>query len=161
MSYGTPGAKQLLTVAVFLGTGFLLGLLFELLRFLRRLFAGEGTAAIRVQDLLFCAASFFVLFVALLAYSDGELRLHLLLAAAGGFFSFRCSAGRFLRKTLDRFSRTAQMWGAVLLRPFQSAAVFVRGAFGSFFASAAQKRRELKKLRKNRKKGLKKEEKSV
>ena len=170
MSYTAPVQGQLFTLAVFLGVGFLLGLLFELLRFLRRLFAGEGVAAVRVQDVLFCTLSFFVLFFSLLAFSNGKLRVHLLLTAAAGFMAFRLSVGGLLRRLLDRCCKTARNWGAAVLRPFRSLAAHVQKAFAAaknrLIRRKDQKRADAaagagKKLRKKRKRDLKKQEKSV
>ena len=170
MSYAAPAGEQMLSLAVFLATGFLLGLLFELLRFLRRLFAGEGTAAVRVQDILLCVLSFFVLFFAFLAYGDGRLRLHLLLSSAVGFLVFRLFPGSLLRLLLDRCSAAIKKSVYCLLRPFATAAKKIcaaNAAARKLFVRCKNKLRLFlrprpkKKLRKNRKKGLKKQEKSV
>lgn len=167
MSYGKPADDQFFVLAVFLGIGFMLGLMFELLRFLRRLFAGDGTAAVRVQDVLFCMAAFFVQFFSLLAFADGELRAHLLLSSAAGFLVFRCSVGELLRKLLDRCGEKVRSNVFSLLRPFSAASDWLKKT--GFAAKKGCRKmlwrknpgRPVKKLRKNRKKGLKNEEKSV
>ena len=118
MSYGVTLPQQLSAFAAFLGVGFLLGAAFELFRFLRRLFLGERASSVRVQDVFFCAFSFFALFFSFLSFSGGVFRLHLLLAALAGFLSFRLTLGSVCRRVLDFLQRKTGLAANRMLRPF-------------------------------------------
>ncbi len=143
MNAAVPGAKQLYVLALFLGIGFLLGSLYELCRFFRRLFVGERPAAVMAQDTVFCAFSFFALFFALLAFSDGRLRPHLLLSAAAGGLAFRLTLGRPVRRALERLENAVACAGEQLLRPFFS----LSGRVCALLKTAAEKKTAARKKR--------------
>ena len=125
MSYSEPLQKQLTDFLSFLGVGFLLGGLYLLSGFFRRLF-GEGKRATVVLDLLFCFGAFTVLFGACLALTNGFWRLPELAAAAAGFFVFCRSAGRWLTPPLFAFAALLRTAAARALLPFRRCSTYIR-----------------------------------
>ena len=170
MSYLASGSLQLYALLVFLAVGFLLGLSFELFRFLRCLFAGEGRTAVAVQDVSFCLFAFLVLFFAFLAYADGVLRLHLLASAAVGILTFRLCVGGALRRLLGRLQGVLTRALNTLLHPLTVLSEKIAALLGAAKAASFRVLRavfrqrspkERKKLQKNEKRGLQNGKKSV
>ena len=92
MNYSEPLLRQLTDALSFVGVGFLLGVLYTVCGFFRRL-SGGGKKATFALDLLFCFLSFACLFGASLALQNGVWRLPSLLAA-GADVSAQDKAGR-------------------------------------------------------------------
>ena len=129
MNYLSSAQTQVYALGVFLGVGFLLAVLFELCRFLRVLLAGDGVKAVRSQDVLYSILSFLILYFAFLAFADGTLRLHLLIAAAFGFLAFRLTLQKHVRRLLDRLARCLNRASTIVHRPFSAAAEKLKRLF--------------------------------
>ena len=127
MRYSEPLQWQLTAFFAFSGAGFLLGGVYAVCGFLRKLF-GNGKKATVALDLLFCFIAFAVLFGAGLAFTNGVWRLPELAAATVGFFAFCCSLGRLLSPLLERCSSFLRTAAAKVLLPFRrcSAALWQR-----------------------------------
>jgi len=146
MSYSEPLMHQLDVFLVFLGVGFLLGAIYTFVAFFRRL-TGETAAACFVCDFLFCAVSCAVLFLFLLAYANGRVRINLLLSAGVGFAAFSLSLGKPLRRVLFGASDAIRQAMIFLLRPLKRlwTALFHglrqgRNRLRAFFAQRRQKK---------------------
>lgn len=125
MRYSEPLQNQLTAFLAFSGAGFLLGGVYAVCGFFRKLF-GDGKKATFALDLLFCFFSFAVLFGAGLAFTNGFWRLPELAAATAGFFAFRCSLGRLLEPLLTRFSSLLRTAAERILSPFQRCSASLR-----------------------------------
>lgn len=80
----------------FLVIGFLLGLSYEALRILR-LFIRHGTVAVAAEDVVFFAASAFVMFVAALCAGEGYFRLYYVAFATVGAAVYFFTLGRLIK----------------------------------------------------------------
>ena len=102
--FGFPLSRQLQSLFPFLGLGFFLGLLYDVLRILR-------LSLSRSKRLLFWFDLFFVLLSALFTFCFslsvyyGELHLYMLLAELLGFFVFYCTFDGFFRQTAAKAAR--------------------------------------------------------
>ncbi len=152
MSYSAPLIHQLDVFLVFLGVGFLLGAVYTFVAFFRRL-TGETAAACFVCDFLFCALSSVVLFLFLLAYANGRVRINLLLSAGAGFAAFSLSLGKPLRRVLFGAADAIHHALLLLLRPLKHFwTAMIRGlGRGQNRLRAFFIRRKQKKLTKNSK----------
>ncbi len=166
MNYSEPLLRQLTDALSFLGAGFLLGALYTVCGFFRRLLGG-GKQATFALDVLFCLLSFAALFGASLALQNGVWRMPSLLAAAAGAAAFWYAIGRLLTPPLDKFAALIRAGIARLFAPLQrlsaclwrgAAAVFrrLKAARKAKAAARAQKtgkraKKDCKKSKKTRK----------
>ncbi len=108
-------SHQLLECLWALLLGAILGLFYDLLRFIRRLISGilERSVFLNVTDLfymLFCAVSYCIF---LYSASNGRFRLFTLIALVFGFALYRALPGRFIHRALlsvADFARTLVRW---------------------------------------------------
>lgn len=164
MNYSEPLPQQLFDFLFFFGFGFLDGLLFRLIEFFRKLF-GNGKYALLVQDLLFSVLSTVLMFVFLLVYADGAVRINLVAAAVLGACVFFLTAGKPVKKILDIFASVIRKGTAVLVLPFTAISkklciVFSR-ATEKTMAFKNKKKPEKKKSEKKRKNLKKKSKKDL
>lgn len=146
MRYSEPLQNQLTAFVAFSGVGFLLGAVYVLCGFFRKLF-GDGKKTTFALDLLFCLVSFAALFGASLAFTNGVWRAPDLAAATAGFFAFYFSLARLLTIRLNVCASLLRSALAKLFLPFQrcSAALWRR-------ASAERERRRTQRKEKAAKK---------
>ena len=88
-----PVSEQLVLFLQSAALGAVLGLVYDLFRTLRTL---GGKIWGGILDVLFCLTAFSSIFFFVMA-GDGEMRIFILLGAAGGMLLFLCLAGPFLR----------------------------------------------------------------
>ena len=106
------------------GFGFLLGVGYDLLRFVRLMIGGRRRLAF--WDVLFGAAAGLCTFIYDLIYADGTLRVFVLLAQCAGFAVWYALAAAAVRRRLDRLPRAIRRCGACLCRPLARAERFLR-----------------------------------
>ena len=142
MNYSEPLLRQLTDALSFVGVGFLLGVLYTVCGFFRRL-SGGGKKATFALDLLFCFLSFACLFGASLALQNGVWRLPSLLAAGAGFFAFQQTAGRLLTPPLGALAAFLRAALERLFSPVRrlSARLWAHGA------AAFRRRREARNVK--------------
>ena len=85
------------------GFGFVLGVLYHFIRFIRKSFF-RCAKAVFVQDILFCVVSTFCVFCFLLCCNDGEIRMFTFGGLGLGFFIYYVSFGIFVARFLDKIS---------------------------------------------------------
>lgn len=86
-----------------IGFGFLLGIFYHIVRFLRKSFLNFKKAVL-IQDIFFCIISTLLMFCFLLCCNDGEVRFFLLVGFFLGFLVYYSTFGVFVAKNLDKIS---------------------------------------------------------
>ncbi len=105
-------AGQSAAFLLMLACGLKIGLAYDFLRLLRRLFR-PGLILTLTLDLLFGAATAGLLIASLLAALDGELRLYALMGALAGFLLYGATLSRLLSLlavSAGRLRRPALSW---------------------------------------------------
>ena len=115
MTFGHPISQQLALFLQAAALGASLGLLYDLFRVLRTL---GGKLWGGMLDVLFCLIAAFSLFFFVMA-GDGEMRVFVILGAAGGMLLFLCLAGPFLRPVW-------RFWLGVFLFPLRLVKKFLK-----------------------------------
>lgn len=85
------------------GFGFLAGAVYDILRFVRKIFS-SGYKAIIVQDISFFLILTPAAFLFMLCIDDGELRFYPYLGMLAGFFIWYFTLGILAKSLLDRVS---------------------------------------------------------
>lgn len=151
MTYSEPQLWQVYNFLFFFGFGFLCGLLFRFIEFIRRLFSSKK-AAVVAQDVIFSVLATVLMFVFLLTYADGKVRLNLILAAALGAAVFFLTLGKAVKKALDFFGAIIKKTVSILARPFILLALILKKAGSIITLRTKEKTAELKKKRSGGKK---------
>ena len=95
--YGFPIPAQVRAALYFLGLGFLLGVVYDLLRVLR-LSVSRGRALLYLCDVFYALLFAVCACCTAQAVHYGELRLYMVLCAVGGFLVYYVTLDRFLRR---------------------------------------------------------------
>ena len=114
---------QSLAFLLMLACGLRIGLCFDLLRLLRRLFQ-PGFLLSLALDLLFGAATAGLVILALVRTLDGEPRLYALMGALAGLLLYGATLSRLLEGLARRAARLARMAGR-----FLSKSIFLKKLF--------------------------------
>ena len=101
--YIPSSARQTYVFLLCVGFGFLLGILYHLIRFVRKSFFRSGKAIV-VQDISFCVVSTFAVFCFLLCCNDGEIRFFTFGGFGLGLFIYYVTFGVFVARFLDKIS---------------------------------------------------------
>lgn len=101
--YIPSSARQTYVFLLCVGFGFLLGILYHLIRFVRKSFF-RSEKAIVVQDISFCVVSTFAVFCFLLCCNDGEIRFFTFGGFGLGLFIYYVTFGVFVARFLDKIS---------------------------------------------------------
>lgn len=176
MNYLEPLPQQLTNFLLFFAFGFLDGLFFRFVEFLRSLFS-KGKFALLVQDLFFSVATTVFMFVCFLVYSDGNVRVNLILASVLGAVVFFLTADRVVKKVFAAFSFVFSKVLSSIAAPFSAASKAALNCLGKLserikekarIKKASPEKKKEKKLSKKvqkpenkRKKYLKKHKKSL
>ncbi|MDO4379340.1 MAG: spore cortex biosynthesis protein YabQ [Clostridia bacterium] len=160
MNYSEPLPVQFYDFLFFFGFGFLDGLLFKAVEFFRKLF-GNGKRAFLFQDLVFSVLSTVLMFIFLLIYADGVVRVNLIAASILGTSAFFLTVGKPVGKVLDVLSLAIRKVVSVLTAP----AFFFSKKFLSLFKKASgftkEKRKAFEEKKKEGGKEKKKKEKKI
>lgn len=105
-----------------LGFGFVMGLLYDTLRLLRRLFFGKRLIAL--QDITFFLSAGVLTFLFLLVYDFGRVRMYTLCAMFIGFLVFYFSFAGLILGCADKFVDFLRRMAAFFMRPFKAVASF-------------------------------------
>ena len=151
MTYSEPQLWQVYNFLFFFGFGFLCGLLFRLIEFIRELFSRKKAAVI-AQDLIFSVLATVLMFIFLLTYADGKVRLNLIFAAASGAAVFFMTLGKAVKNLLGFLGIIIKKTVSFLVKPFILLALILKKA-GSFITRRTkEKTAVLKEKRSGRKK---------
>lgn len=90
--YSLSLARQTKGFLLALGMGFLLGILYDVIRIIR-ISISRGRVLVVVCDIAFCAIACLCTFLFCLTVNEGEIRLYLVLGEIAGFFTYYFSLG--------------------------------------------------------------------
>lgn len=88
-------SEQLISFASSLVLGAVLGVVYELFRTVRSLFGG-GTVSVFIQDILFWIISSFIVYLFLLVFTEGTVRIFVIIGMFMGFYVYLKTLGRFI-----------------------------------------------------------------
>ena len=160
MNYSEPLPTQLYDFLLFFGFGFLEGLLFKIVEFIRKIF-GEGKRAYLIQDLFFSVFSTILMFVFLLVYADGEVRFNLIASSVLGAAVFFFTVGKPVGKALDLFSLLIRKTASALAAPFLFVSKKLKALFEKLFGRTKEKFNSIKAKKKPKIDKTKKKEKKI
>lgn len=116
MSFTEPLIFQADKLFVFIGAGFLFGLIYEFALFVRSLFSDKKSAWI-IQDVLFFITITILFFFIGLAYSNGVFRVIYVASAVIGFTVFKVSLGRIVKSVFRKTERIIKVFIRVISLP--------------------------------------------
>ena len=151
--YSFSLAVQTKSFLLSLGMGFLLGIIYDLIRIIRISISNKKIGVV-ISDLLFCVIACLGTFLFCLTVNEGEIRLYLILGETAGFFTYYFSLGiiifsysekiiNFIKKALKNFFR-------IILFPF----IWIFEKSKTLFKKTINKRRKNNKKLKNKSKFL-------
>lgn len=143
--YSLSLAQQTKGFLLALGMGFLLGILYDVIRIIR-ISISRGRALVVVCDFIFCALACLCTFLFCLTVNEGEIRLYLVLGEIAGFFTYYFSLGVIIFSCSEKIINFIKK----LLRSVFSAILFPFKWFFGIIRKSINKL--LKKSRKNGKK---------
>lgn len=97
-----------------IGFGFLLGILYHVVRFIRKTFL-PFKRAVLILDIIYCIVSTFLAFCFLLCCNDGELRFFIFCGFGLGLSIYYLTFGTFVSKFSDRCTFRLR----TIFRPFK------------------------------------------
>ena len=147
MNYSEPLPVQFYDFLFFFGFGFLDGLLFKAVEFFRKLF-GNGKRAFLFQDLVFSVLSTVLMFVFLLIYADGIVRVNLIAASILGTVAFFLTVGKPVGKVLDVLSLVIRKAVSILTAPVFFFSKKFLSLFKKAFGFAKEKRKAFEEKKK-------------
>lgn len=145
MIYGMPNNAQFEPLAWSVLLGLVCGVLWDILRFFRRLHP-PGRIRLFAEDVLFFTVWSLLTFLLCYVYNFGIVRAYILLAQPFGFLLWYCLPGRLTYRIADRLYL---QWQRFFARPFFAAFCFCLRVFA----------RLKKRIRKNPQKRVKKSKK--
>lgn len=151
--YSLSLAQQTKSFLLSLGMGFLLGIIYDLIRIIRISISKNKTGVI-LSDLFFCAVACMGTFLFCLTVNEGEIRLFLVLGEIAGFFTYYFSLGviifSYSEKIITFIKRLTRSILRIILFPFN----WVLEKLKSLFKKIISKRRKNSKKLKNKSKFL-------
>lgn len=100
--YSVPQSEQLSIFVAALGTGFILGIVYDILRALRLSFTSSKVAVV-VFDLIYCFIFWLASFLFIIAMNKGELRFYIVAGEIIGALFYYVSFGIAAIKITDAF----------------------------------------------------------
>lgn len=145
--YGLSLAQQTKGFLLALGMGFLLGILYDIIRIIR-LNISRGKSAVIICDIIFCAIACLCTFLFCLTVNEGEIRLYLVLGEVAGFGVYYFSLGAvifsFSEKIIEFIKRLFRSVFRVLFFPFRWIFGKMRKVFNNLLEKSRKKGKKLK-----------------
>lgn len=120
--YGLSLAQQTKGFLLALGMGFILGILYDIIRIIR-ISISRGRIAVIICDIFFCVLACFCTFLFCLTINEGEIRLFLILGELVGFFTYYFSLGAIIfsysEKIINFIKKLVRSILGVILFPFK------------------------------------------
>lgn len=151
MTYSEPQLWQVYNFLFFFGFGFLCGLIFRLIEFIRGLFSSKKAAVI-AQDVIFSVLATVLMFVFLLTYANGKVRLNLIFAAALGAAVFSLTLGKAVKNVLGFLGAIIKKTVSFLAKPFVLLALILKKAGSSIGLRLKKKTAAIRAKRRGKKK---------
>lgn len=147
--YSLSLAQQTKGFLFALGMGFLLGILYDLIRIIR-ISISRGKVAVIVCDIIFCAIACLCTFLFCLTVNEGEIRLYLVLGEVAGFFTYYFSLGAIIfscsERIIEFIKKIMRSVFGVILFPFK----WIFEKFWKVFNKLIKKSRKNTKKLKNK-----------
>ncbi len=152
--YTVPQSRQLTIFLCAIGVGFLLGVLYDVIRAIRLSFT-ESKAAIVIFDVIYFFLLGILSFLFILAANKGEVRFYIILGQVIGWLFYYFSFGVAVIKVTDAFSRSIKRLRTLIYRVISAPFRLIFRCFQSLFGKICKvfKKTE-KKSQKIRKKHL-------
>ena len=131
MIYSVSSSVQISNFLSAIGLGFILGIIYFIIEFVRKTISIKRSAAL-LQDILFSLVTSLLEFVFMQIYTDGEVRLDLILASAAGFTILCLSVGKYIRRMLGRISFGLNYIILCFTMPFRGIKKFVVTLYKKF-----------------------------
>lgn len=128
MIYLPSTADQISLLLQSFGFGFLLGILYELLRGIRIALGTKGYRLL-LWDFVYSVACFLPAFIFFMAVHEGKLRLFALTAVAGGWATERLTLGYYWGRVVRLCKRWVYKLFAPICRKFQKILRFLQKSF--------------------------------
>ncbi len=152
--YSVPQSRQLTIFLCALGAGFLLGILYDVMRAMRLSFT-TSKAAVVIFDVVYFLLCGILSFLFILALNKGEVRFYIIAGEIIGWLFYYLSLGLAVIKITDAFVNLFHKARALLFRVISAPFRLIYRVFNRIFSKISQlfKKTE-KKSRKIRKKHL-------
>ncbi len=145
--YSLSLAQQTKGFLLALGMGFLLGLLYDLIRIIR-ISISRGKAALIICDIIFCTFACLFTFLFCLTVNEGEIRLYLVLGEVAGFFTYYFSLGAVIfscsEKIIVFIKKLFSSLFGVILFPFKWFFGKIRKVFNKLLKKSRKNSKNLK-----------------
>lgn len=115
--YGIDLSVQIENLMPALGLGFLLGFVYDAVRFLR-LVLSEGKIFLFVSDMLFVVFCAFTSFLLFLGVNNGNIRFYLILAEITGAVIYFCTAGLIVMSLYRKSANMIKKITGAIFTPF-------------------------------------------
>ncbi len=143
--YGIDLSVQIENLMPALGLGFLLGFVYDAVRFLRLLLS-EGKTFLFISDMLFVVFCTFASFLLLLGVNNGNIRLYLILAEITGAVIYFCTAGIIVMSLSRKTASAIKKIFKIIFSPF----LFLKKKFSAVLKKLYGKFYEILKKMKNK-----------
>lgn len=112
-------AQQTQVFMLSTGFGFLLGAVYDVIRFIRKIISPGSTATV-IQDIIFFIICTFSVFAFLLCVDDGRFRLYPYLGMAAGFFIWYFTLGIPVKLAFDSSSGFIRRFSGAIFRKIRN-----------------------------------------
>jgi spore cortex biosynthesis protein YabQ len=150
--YSFEQSKQLDLFFLSLGIGFLLGIVYDILRAIRLTFS-KGKALIFIFDIIYFIIFALATFIFFVAINKGEFRFYMIFGEITGllfyYFSFGIAAKNFTDKSVYIIHKISKAVGRIISAPFLLVYRLISKTYAKIYAF-------FKKLKKNTEKNRKK-----
>lgn len=152
--YGIDLSVQIENLMPALGLGFLLGFVYDCVRFLR-IVLPTGKIFLFISDMLFVVFCTFSSFLLFLGVNFGNIRMYLVVAEITGAAVYFCTAGIIIMSLFRKIAHVIKKSFAIIFKPF----IFLKKKIFAIMKKICAKICEILKKMKNKfKKPLKDEE---
>lgn len=145
--YSLSLAQQTKGFLLALGMGFILGVLYDILRIIR-ISISRGKVGVIICDVVFCALACFCTFLFCLTVNEGEIRLYLVLGEVAGFFTYYFSLGAIIfacsEKIIDFIKKLFRSVFGVILFPFKWVFRIIRKVINKLLEKSRKNGKKLK-----------------
>lgn len=149
--YNVDQSEQTLIFIASLGVGFLLGVLYDVLRALRLSFT-KGKIAVIIFDLLYFFLVAFCSYIFILAANKGEVRSYIIIGELLGAIFYYFSLGFALMKLTDKFVLVLKKIYSIIFKiisfPFRLIKTWFLKLFGGFKVFFKKSEKKSKKIQK-------------
>ena len=147
--YGIDLSVQIENLMPALGIGFILGFVYDIVRFLRMTLS-KNKFVLFFADFLFVVFCTISSYLMILGVNDGNIRLYLIVAEITGSAIYFCTAGLIISRVFRLISDTLRKFFRTIITPF----ILVFKKFGCSIQKTAEKIKHFFKKIKNKSKKL-------